>query len=465
MTDLLAGDPNRRRAAHARQALDPAVMRDVLQRSLRPQDQRPLQIVACQVRPLPRPRGYRYLVQYDLAVHDAETGQTVDQTVTGLSYGGGRTRRTWESLPKGDPAADVASGASLFAPFAFVPELDMLLEVSPHDHLRHDPRMPGLPRLMAEPTPEMTAALLAELGPLGWQVERWTAESIRYRADSRATVRLKVRAQHETTGQLAERQFYAKVYSDLDEARHAFAVQRAVYDAIVATSANVRVARPIVLDERLGVVIQSEVPGVSLRRFLRKQDARPSPRRDMTTAIQAAARGLAALHRLDADLDGLAGKLPPRSFESQIARLKRNGRFLRSELPQLGREVADTVSAVVLGLVPAPGAPTHGDIKPDHFLIDRGRVSLIDLDFLRATDPILDLASLDKQLAEQSPAAAEAFRAEYFAQVPEAWRRRLALHHAMALVGDATDIVRKHGSRDQVVALVQRAEDVVRDEG
>jgi hypothetical protein len=142
---------------------------------LRPAGETAYEIRDCRLSRVRYRRGQRCVLQYVLNLSHPVTGAERAQWVTGVKYTGGKTRRKWEKLLKSEskvPGTDPA-----FEPFAYIPELDMLVEVFPYDR-----RLPGLPFLMAGPSPELEAPILAHFGP-GWRIEAWTVELVRYRAE------------------------------------------------------------------------------------------------------------------------------------------------------------------------------------------------------------------------------------------------------------------------------------------
>jgi aminoglycoside phosphotransferase (APT) family kinase protein len=111
----------------------------------------------------------------------------------------------------------------------------------------------------------------------------------------------------------------------------------------------------------------------------------------------------------------------------------------------------------------------HGDLKPEHLLLDGDRVALLDFDLIGMADPVTDVAHLmaflsraqdrargkrDKQAPES---ASQVFCDEYFSHVPSSWRTRLALHHAATSIHKAVGMSRRLGpaGHDQVQAVLQ----------
>ena len=78
---------------------------------------------------------------------------------------------------------------------AYVPDLDLLLQVFPFDH-----ELPALEPLMAGTLAGLRAPILARFGPGEWRLDEWHSESVRYRVDLRASVKLTVRATESRSG-------------------------------------------------------------------------------------------------------------------------------------------------------------------------------------------------------------------------------------------------------------------------
>jgi aminoglycoside phosphotransferase (APT) family kinase protein len=129
--------------------------------------------------------------------------------------------------------------------------------------------------------------------------------------------------------------------------------------------------------------------------------------------------------------------------------------------------VSDMVDQIVAELGEPPSMLIHGDLKPDHMLIDGDRVSLIDFDLMGRADPVVDIAHMLAflRLAEersrsqlgQPESAAQIFAQEYFAHVPPAWQSRLPLYHAMTGILKAGGLSRRQRSRqgDLVEAVLR----------
>jgi len=415
-------------------ASDPGIMRGVFEEHLRPLSGGTYRFTDCRLSRVRYRRGARCVLQYTLRLLEADTGHERIQWVTGVMYAKDRLRRKWEKLRSLDPGA-VPDVFSTFEPFAFIPDLGMLVEVFPYDR-----RLPTLPLVMAGPSPELESPLLARFGPGDWHTEGWNVEPIRHRAELGATLRFTVQARDDTTGRTDERRFYAKVYHD-EGGKLAYRALRALWGRPDEDNERFTVGAPIAYLSRLRTLLQEETLGTSLQEIL-VQDG------DATPAVRRTAKALAALH--------LEHIPTPRRhpLPNEVAALERTGRLLRWACPYLGAEIEETVGAVVASLEEVPPAPTHRDLKLDHILLGGDRPALVDLDGFAEADPVLDAASVLAHLdgmpfrfpltrEDSWSTAARAFAEEYFSHVPKTWRRRLPIHYAGAVLKVAVGFFRR----------------------
>lgn len=455
MVDLAAAP-----SSPAEIAIDPVPMQPILARALSPTPGSPLAIVECRVISSRHHDGDGATVivsrrnrdetqgstLYELTIRDKDTGASSEHRVTGLSLGGNRTRRLWESARTAVFAAGQAAAGPL-RPCAYVPELDLLLQVFPHDI-----RLPAVARLIPGPDLEIAALLVADLGPGHWQVAIWAAETVQYRPDMRAIIRLDVRFTDLASGEQAEQHSFAKIYREAEPARLSFQVQSEIYDAVQRAGAGVSVAKPIAFIAELNTTITGAVPGTSLTALIR-EGAEVEP------AARAAARAMAAFHHLEAPV-------PVRSTDDDLGQLRDAQRVLHARRPDLDEPVASIIDAVAANLVEAPSRLVHGDLKPEHFLIAGDRVALIDLDFSAMGDPITDIAYLitllgkteerSRRWGQAAGLARRSFLDEYFSLVPASWRTRLGAHHAMMSVHKAASLSQKAspGDDDPVARVI-----------
>jgi tRNA A-37 threonylcarbamoyl transferase component Bud32 len=430
---------------------DPEFMRATLERHLRSREGTPLRVHACRVENARRRDGSRGTIQYELQLEDPATGYLWDQIVTGVTYGGDRTRHAWESINRNSGLATGPPSQSNLASFAYDPELDFLIQVFPHDY-----RLPALAILMAGPPTEFLPPLMADLGPGDWHLDRWNADLVQYRVDMRAILRLTIGAIDSTTGRGSQREFYAKIYRDTEHGRRAHHAQADLHTCAAADGEHLVIAKPVLYEDELRTLVTEAVPGMSLSKIVRRD-------KSTVAAVQAAARAIAEFHALNV-------VAPPRPIAGEIAGLQQAQEFLASVRPDLADSVSEMIETVISGLESSPAALIHGDLKPDHILIDGDRVALIDFDHFAAADPIIDIAHLlaflgkpqerSRSRRDQTADVSQVFVDEYFDHAAEAGRARLPLYHAMTSIHKAVGLSRRRGSDRQHLVL---AEDVLRE--
>ncbi len=350
-------------------------------------------------------------------------------------YAGARTRPVWQELAQDQPTPPPAGTARALAPHSYVPELDMLAQTFPHDL-----RLPAVAVLTEAPPPELAAMLLARLGPGNWHAQAWEAETVRYRVDTRATLLLTMRAREAATGRTEERRYYAKVHRERERSGEAHRVIGQLWEA--SAEGSFAVGRPVAYLGELKTVVQEEVGGTPLDGTLRQEA-------DPTWAARKVARALAALHQSGVVVERRHG------VREEARLLRRAAEDVRSAHPRLGTEVEEILGAAVATLEDAPTAPTHGELRPLHMLLEGDRLALVDLDTFAARDPVLEAADVAYTLArvaggrshlrgsERGWAVARAFVEEYFGRVPEAWRARLPVRYAAAVLKKAAVLARQ----------------------
>ena len=429
-------------------------MREIFQGHLRPLNGKTYEVRECRISYIHHREALRFMAHYDLRLEEPGTGRERDQLVTGVIYVRDRAQRRWEKVRQSETEPGTAGAYTRFAPFSYIPELDMLVQVFPYDY-----RLPALPLLMAGPPPELEPLLLARFGPGDWRAERWKIKPVRYRVGQRATLRLSARARDASTGRVKERRFYAKIYLEGEKGANlggekTYQVLRELWGKASAGGAGFTVGRPIAYLSSLQTLLQEEVPGTSLRAILLREEEG-----ETSQAVRKTARALAALHLDDVIVP------QHRRLRDEVAPLERAGKLLQSTCPHLGPGIEEIVGAVVAGLEEVPPAPTHGDLRPMHILLEGDNVALIDLDKIAMADPVLDVVDLLVRFSfppgQYPQAVMQIFIEEYFAHVPEAWRVRLPLHYASKAVRKAAFELRDQspGWSSRVEAFLEEARD------
>jgi hypothetical protein len=116
-----------------------------------------------------------------------------------------------------------------------------------------------------------------------------------------------------------------------------------------------------------------------------------------------------------------------------------------------------------------PASPTHRELKTDHIFLDGSRLGVVDLDSYATADPLLDPARLLADLAGLSRGCAAAdgrwenaardVAEQYLHGAPPAWRDRLFLQYAGALLKEALDFFQHQRPEwpEHVDSLVEEA--------
>lgn len=429
-------------------ATDAGTMLETFRKHLRPIGRDGYEILHCRLSRIRHREAERCILQYALRVSEPGTSSERTLLVSGSMYAEqGKAERIWLKLRATDPVAEIPESMRTFEPVSFIPELDMLVQIFPYDR-----RLPGLRRLAAGPPPALESLLLSRLGSDDRDTGKWEVETVRYREQLGAVLRYEAPARVSDTGTNFGRSFYVKVYRD-DAGKRTYRLLRGLEGR---TGADFAVAKPVAYLGDLRALILEEAPGVSLEQaLLRGSDAASATRR--------VARALADFNQVDLR--------PERRHElgSQVAVLERAAGILCRARPDLGPEIREIAAVVMSGLGEVPLKPTHRDLKPDHVFLDDDRVTFVDLDSFAAADPVLDPAFLLARLVamphllpvsrSRTLVAARAFANEYFARVPDAWRGRLHLHYAGALLEVAHGLFRRQepGWPEKVAALVGEA--------
>jgi hypothetical protein len=442
--------------AHIDTFRDAGQMREIFQRYLMPADNPAWIVESCTV-DFARQASSRALLQYTLQLRKSDTGAMRSQVVTGVTYDDGRAPRILARVRRAGLRVIATADLTMLA-VAYVPELHLLVQVFPYDY-----RLPALAELMQGQPPAVAAALAAEMQSGDWRLEPWEAETLRYRVDMRAMVRLDVRAREAESGRETRRRVYAKIYRDAEQGERAYEVQRALWQRTSADDVGFVVARPLAYLDQLRTMLLDEINGVRFLDVLRSQDAAPP-------GVRRVARAAAGLHQLKLDASLTARERPPRD---ELSRLEATTKRLHAAVPDLDQTVAAVSGAIAANLGDGPSALTHFDLKPDHFLLNDDHVGLLDFDKLVVADPMVDVAGLLTHLGkergqsqrrhERTEAITRAFVEEYFSHVPAAWYDRLPAFYALTLLVEAARFGNLRGrtekleNANRIVTLVRAA--------
>ncbi|HVH66872.1 MAG TPA: phosphotransferase [Gemmatimonadales bacterium] len=433
-------------------ASDPARMLEVFRAHLEPVAGHAYHVDSCvPVRFRCRQSTTRCVLQYSLRVVDRSTERAFNQSVTGVVYSRrGEAERLWRELGTTHPRRSISDCWLTFEPLAYVPELEMLVQVFPYDRQLH-----GLGQVLAGEGREFAPLLQASAGAGDWRPGAGRLDLLRYRAEIGAALRYTLELREVRSGRTETRRCYVKVCRP-GRGAATFQLMTSLCAAQGGATSAYAVVRPLAHLDALDTLVVEEAPGTALLELLRGRD-------DPTRAVQAAARALAAFN-LDCSVRG------PRDFlAEQIDDIERGASLLAWACPEVSGDLRAIAATVVADLTDAPPASIHGDAKADHLFVAGDRVTFIDFDRLAVGDPVRDPArlcayltgrvGLDAVPAERAQAATAVFVDEYFAHVPAEWRERFSLQYAAALLDVASGLFRSQeaGWRGKVSAAVAEA--------
>jgi hypothetical protein len=394
----------------------------------------------------------RCVLQYTLRVVDSSSGRRSEQWVTGLVYAGaGEAERLWRELRAADPRREIPEQWLVFEPVAFIPELEMLVQVFPFDR-----KLPNLRLVLDGAAHQLEPLLLAGLEPGHWGVEERTIEPMRYRTELGAALRYTLGARDRVTGKGETRRCYLKVYRN-ERGAQTFQLLHALADNARAGGGPYEVVRPIAYVPELRTLALEEARGTALQQILLRGD-------DWSAALRAVARAVAAFNQADLPLT------ERHSLADQLADVNRAASLVQWACPELRARVEALTASVGGGLTDMPPAPIHRDLKTDHIFVSGDRVCFIDLDSVVLGDPVRDPAhlvahimarvGLDALPVDEARRAADVFADEYFAHVPPGWRQQFPLHCAGALIEVAGGIFKRQEPRwtEKVAAAVAEAQ-------
>jgi len=438
-------------------AADPGRMLEVFRAHLKPAAGQRYHIEDCiPFRFRIRQSTTRCVLQYTLRIAEPATGRAWEQWVTGLLYAQpGAAESLWRETRNVEPRRDIPDGWLTFEPVHFIPDLQMVVQVFPYDRkLRNLSLVLG--GALRNLEPQLLERLQPGRGAGPWQVLRRTVEPTRYRTELGAALRYTIDARDGITGLESTVRCYLKVYRH-DRGEGTFRLLRSLTDTAGDGCGPYAVVRPLAYLSDLRTLVLEEARGTALQQILLADP-------ECSAQLQAVARAVAAFNR------GELGVTPRvDSLADQLDDVRRAAQLLQWACPRARREVQAISDAVAQGLEEVTPAPIHRDVKTDHVFLSSERVMFIDLDSVALGDPVRDPAHLfahivarvgmDQLPRAQARAAARVFATEYFAHVPESWRKRFPLHCAGALVEVAGGIFKRQEQRwrEKVAAAIAEA--------
>ena len=435
-------------------AWNPDLMREVFRSTLRPLGKDSYHIQNCRISRFRYRQATRSIVLYELRLREAATGHERNIWVTGVTYPGDRARHLSNKLLSTNPERGIPEAWMPFEPVSFIPDLKMLVQIFPVDRY-----LPTLPMLIRGLPPKLEHLFLDQFGAGVWRIKQWHVEPARYRPFLGVTLRYTIDAREVESNHCKTRCFYVKVYRD-DSGKQTYEMLRILQQRFSDGKEGFTTVKPIAYLNDLRALILEAAPGKSLEQVLLDD-------KDVEGAASKAARALAALHKSNIAVTR------HRSREDMITRAKKAETFIQWACPNLSMKVKEIIRALETHLKEVPSCPTHLDIKADHIFFDDSRVIFMDMDSFGLGDPVFDPASLLARL-EALPnissishstvqTAARVFSEEYFANVPNSWRRRLPLNYTCAALNVAVYFVQHQEPnwRTVVTKIVNKAGDAV----
>lgn len=258
----------------------------------------------------------------------------------------------------------------------------------------HDPALPGLD--VARDPRSLTNALnegLPECQSGEARVLRSRATVLRYRPGRRCTLRVDAWQRDTRTGALNRRMLFGKLYHTLEKAEPAYREMQLLADSAPVRDGRVILARPAAFLTDLLLVLQEPVSGTPLDLLIGRMEgaAIAGDPRGWDGIVQAAP-ALAAIHTAGL----VAGRERP--IAAELKRFAKRATRIVEVDPELGGRVGQLTAALRANseMLPAWGAElslTHGDCKPNQFLISPVGVAILDFDHCGMADPASDVGT------------------------------------------------------------------------
>jgi Ser/Thr protein kinase RdoA (MazF antagonist) len=414
-------------------ASDPALMLEIFRKHLKPVKENSRIETCAPVRFRFRDSGSRCILQYVLGVA-GRNGTRSDLWVTIFIHA---VRGDMEKAWADEKSADALPVAFLlFEPLSPIPELQMLVQIFPHDRLiRH------LPLAMSGPWPVLQEKLLASFGSGPWQFAQPVTEALRYLAGESAVLRYTLTGRRSGTSEAQTKRFYLKLYRTRD-GEEVFRFLQAARQK--AERKEFTIIEPVIYCPERRCLVLNEASGHSFQQILLGGV-------DAKTSARQVARALAAFHQ---------SNIPAtrrRSAEEQIVFLNRAADLLCWACPASTELIHAIVQKVGARLRDQVSVPIHWDLKSDHIFLEQEKVLFLDLDAVCLGDPARDVAHLAAHIAcgidspetvsELAQATADTLVEEYFGLVPAEWREQFNLQYAIAVVEGACGLFKRQELR------------------
>jgi hypothetical protein len=375
-----AGHLHDRRLRHLPIALDPAAMHAKLQALLFGPDS-PMQIRACHIERVRYKPEQNCLIGYRLEVENRAAQVRTEQRLTARLYEAGGSASPYARAKKAGAGLSPAGlGLLALAPVFHLPALDMVVWVFPHDR-----KLVGLPQLVDPGClhTDLLPRLITEHLGADWRLAAASHQVAHYNPEHTCMIRVRYRAQNQSTGEVRHEVVYGKIYAD-DEGAETYRVMSQLWQPDGPRPGGLRTAQPLAYLPELTLLWQRECAGQTLL-------ALDIGSREFRLGLQRAAAALAEFHQTPIVCQRSG------SIDDWIDKLK----VMRAWLPAIRESCRPALEAVVDRLIAQrsqmdeqPAAILHGDLHLQNFLCDGDQVALIDLDNVYTGSPWQDVGSL-----------------------------------------------------------------------
>jgi aminoglycoside phosphotransferase (APT) family kinase protein len=183
---------------------------------------------------------------------------------------------------------------------------------------------------------------------------------------------------------------FGKIYHKLDKARQVYKEMQVLAESRAAREGKVILARPRVMIDELGMILQEQVNGDLLVLALDCRTAGREPR--AVQGLKKAAEALSAVHYSGIN----AGR--ERSISRELSRFKHRARNIGRVNPALADSIIACADAQARRLEELDGwgaenTVVHGDCKPSQFLTGSSGTAILDFDHVGMADPAVDVGT------------------------------------------------------------------------
>ena len=371
----------------------------------------------------------------------------------------------WVGAPAGQPRPESidmeaeAQSRGVAAPFrqlsAREPAWGMRIQVSPLDA--------RFPQLVRASDPEYVRQMLSSGCTSGDDLQgeacSYAVSSVRYSPGHRHVLRYD--STHEDY-----RPIFAKCYKG-EQGRRIFQVVTRVAEWFAANGDGLGCLKPAVYIPDDSVILYPLASGTPLHEFLPRGDRRTGRH------LERVGQALSLLHQAPKTL---TGKLESYSFDAEIAEVEEACDYMPALSPSMGatiQAVIDRARELYERLPQEAPALTHCDFKAEHAWVTPRRLTFIDFDSSRLSDPALDVGNFladltfwhDNRKHTGLSQTQERFLAGYASRAPSQRLERARPWEALELVRMAGRRVPLF-SRDwaaRTERLVSRAETLLND--